>query len=88
MVGAALAVSPKLSDLPSAAAEMIRMAARLEILTRETADNLEATEPGEASESWAIPVNGLNAEIVKRELDNFNTEKVGFSFSLFLPKSY
>jgi Starter unit:ACP transacylase in aflatoxin biosynthesis len=76
MVGAALAVSPELSGLPSAGAEVIRIAARLEILTREVAEDLEAVEPGEAPASWAILINGLDSETVKKEVDIFNTEKV------------
>jgi monodictyphenone polyketide synthase len=76
MVGAAVASSPTLSDLPATGAEVIRIATRLEILTREVADNLEAVEPGEELASWATLINGLGAETVQKELDIFNSEMV------------
>lgn len=77
-MGAAVAVSPTLPDLPAAGAEIIRMAIRLEVVSREIGEMLEATEPNEAMGSWATLVSGLDAEIVQKELDVFNTEMVSF----------
>ncbi|KAE8326987.1 hypothetical protein BDV39DRAFT_205400 [Aspergillus sergii] len=73
LVGAAVASSSTLSELPAAGAEVIRMAVRLEAVAREVGNNLEAVEQGEAPESWAKLVKGLSVETVQKELDVFNS---------------
>lgn len=86
MVGAAVASSRTLSDLPATGAEVLRIATRLEILTREVADNLEAVEPGEDLASWAVLINGLTAETVQKELDIFNSEMVSDQITFLYDK--
>jgi hypothetical protein len=62
------------------------MAVRLEVLSREIANNLEASEPDEAMASWATLVTGLDTETVQKELDIFNTETVSFfNLTTYIP---
>ena len=74
---AAVAVSPTLADLATAAAEVVRIAFRLGVHVYEVSSLLEAPETAGDAESWAYVIPGVKAETVQAEIDTYNRESVG-----------
>lgn len=76
LAAAAVAVSPTLTDLAAAGAQVARIAFRLGIHVYEMSSLLEASQGDGDFESWAYVVPGLSAEAVQAELDTYNQKTV------------
>jgi monodictyphenone polyketide synthase len=73
---AAVSLSPVLTDLPLAGAEVVRLAFRLGVLVDDVSQNLEPRDPAGSPESWASVVPDVAAEDVQAELDAIHARDV------------
>ncbi|KAF2201576.1 ketoacyl-synt-domain-containing protein [Delitschia confertaspora ATCC 74209] len=71
---AAISLSPTLSDVPLAGAQVARLAFRLGVTVHEISQNLEQRDvlSSEPVDSWAYVVSDVQREEVQRELDVVN----------------
>ena len=76
LAAAAVAVSPTLADLATAAADVVRIAFRLGVHVYEVSSLLEAPAAAGDAESWAYVIPGVTAETVQAEIDTYNRESV------------
>jgi hypothetical protein len=78
LAAAALSISPALSDIPRAGAEVVRLAFRLGIYVDEVSSQLQNHElfSGTVSDSWAYVLPDVEADIVQKELNSIHTKAV------------
>ncbi|RDW65922.1 uncharacterized protein DSM5745_09661 [Aspergillus mulundensis] len=72
LAATAIVASPALTDVPAAAADVIRIAMRAGIVVYQRAQDLEPQSLDAPLQSWTTLVKGLGEEAVQRELDGFN----------------
>ncbi|KAK8091576.1 hypothetical protein PG997_001937 [Apiospora hydei] len=73
---AAVSLSPHISDLPLAGAEVARLAFRLGVLVDRVSQNLEPRDPTSPPGSWAAVVPDVVTEEVQEELDMMHAKEV------------
>jgi hypothetical protein len=77
LAATAIVASPSLLDLPTTAAEVVRIAMRAGILLYQKSQDLEPQRLDGPLESWTTVVRGLDEKTVQEELEMFNTSMVG-----------
>nr|ALG03242.1 PKS [Aspergillus alliaceus] len=73
LAATAIVASPSLCDVPSTAAEVIRIAMRTGLLLYHRSQDLEPQALDSPLESWATVVKGMDEVAVREELDMYNT---------------
>ncbi|KAL3459999.1 hypothetical protein BJX64DRAFT_278756 [Aspergillus heterothallicus] len=73
LAATAIAASPSLLDVPTTAAEVIRITMRTGLLVYRKAQELEVSHPEGCLQSWSTWVKGVGEEAAQSELDRFNT---------------
>ncbi|GFF28250.1 conidial yellow pigment biosynthesis polyketide synthase [Aspergillus udagawae] len=73
LAATAIVASPSLLDLPTTAAEVVRIAMRAGILLYQKSQDLEPQRLDGPPESWTTVVRGLDEKTVQEELEMFNT---------------
>lgn len=67
---AAVSLAPTLAELPSVAAEVVRIAFRLGVHVDEVSENLEPRDlSGASPDTWAAVIPGISPDDVQRELE-------------------
>lgn len=67
---AAVSLAPTLAELPSVAAEVVRVAFRLGVHVDEVSENLEPRDlSGASPDTWAAVIPGISPDDVQRELE-------------------
>lgn len=82
---AAIALSPKLSDVVLAGTEVVRLAFRLGVVVDEVSQNLQPCQSSPDSghsDSWAYVVPNVVIDEVKEELDAIHTAEVTLAQSV------
>lgn len=69
-------MSPTLTDLAAASAQVVRVAFRLRIHVYEMSSLLEAPQGDHPADSWAYVIPDMSADAVQAELDAFNKKTV------------
>lgn len=78
MATAAVSLAPTLAELPSVAAEVVRIAFRLGVHVDEVSENLEPRDlSGASPDTWAAVIPGISPDDVKRELEAHREKEVG-----------
>ncbi|KAK5654604.1 hypothetical protein OQA88_7234 [Cercophora sp. LCS_1] len=74
---AAVAISPNLTDLPIAGAEIVRTAFRLGVLVDQVSQNLQPRDPNESGtpDSWAYVLPDVTPDNVQKELDTLHAKE-------------
>lgn len=74
---AAVAISPSLTDLPIAGAEIVRTAFRLGVLVDQVSQNLQPRDPNESGtpDTWAYVLPDVTPDNVQKELDAFHVRE-------------
>lgn len=73
---AAVSLSPTVSDLALAGAEVVRLAFRLGVVVDRVSANLEPRDPTSPPTSWAAVVPDVAIEEVRDELNAFHAKEV------------
>jgi hypothetical protein len=76
LASAAVSISPTLTDIPFAGAEVVRIAFRLGVHVDEVSQNLEARDLTGPPKTWAYVVPHATVEDVQNELDTIQTTEV------------
>lgn len=74
---AAVSLAPTLAELPSVAAEVVRIAFRLGVHVDGVSENLEPRDPSATSpDTWAAVIPGISPDDVHRELEAHREKEV------------
>lgn len=81
LAGAAVALSPNLTDLPLAGAEIVRTAFRLGVVVDQVSQNLQPRDvTGSGTpDSWAYVVPNVTPDEVQKQLDAIHAREVRLS---------
>lgn len=85
LVSAALSVAPALADLPTAGAEVVRVAFRLGIVVNEVSQHLEPRDLTGCLDSWAYVIPDVVVADVQKALDALQPREVSLmEFSYYI----